>query len=434
LIDVDKITRGFSERDAEAALFDWQLWSRPDQRPPPGDWRCWCLLGGRGSGKTRSLAEHVRAAAESGEHAQIGLIGKSQGAAREVMIEGPSGLLSVCPPWFKPTFEPSNRRIIFPNGAVCWVFSQEEPDSLRGPNLSLIWADEVCTYDRLADTWSNANLACRVPGPKGHRPVLVISTTPRYSKEFKATLTDPSTVVTRSRTLDNAKHLDATALRFYIKQYGGTRIGRAELDAELLEDVEGSLWSHDLLDKCRIPPNRAPRWFARTVIGVDPSLSVAGDEVGIVVAAVDDQGEGYILEDRSCRGSPYYWARQVTDCYRRHLADRVIAEVNVGGAMVESTLRMCDPSLSYRGVHARKGKYLRAEPIAALFEQQRVHLVGNFEQLEAEMTGWVPDGKSPSPNRLDAAVYALTELMVKSHGSIGKYRHESPRVISLYAR
>ena len=430
----EAILANLSAAEAEALIFDWSTWARPDQLCPNGDFRTWVLLGGRGSGKTRSASEHVRSQIEAGKRAQIGLVAPTQDSLRRDQVEGVSGLLRIAPPRFQPTYEPSNRRITYPNGAVAHLFSAEQPDLLRGPNLDLVWCDEFCVWSNQTETWQNLNLCCRVPGPRGDPPRVVISTTPKPSALFRGILNDPSTRVTRSRTRDNAHHLAPAALAYYEKTYAGTTLGRQEMDAELLDDHENAIWHRALIEQNRIQPHQAPRFYDRVVVAIDPSLSFGpdSDEAGIVCCGVlRDRGEAYVIEDRSMRASPQTWARAAIELAHRHLADALCYEANVAGRLVETVIRQFDRNIRIRAVHARHGKALRAEPVLAKYEQGLVKHVGMFPALEDEMCSFVPGERGPSPNRLDALVYCITELLLKPRSV--RERRPSPQVIPLYA-
>jgi phage terminase large subunit-like protein len=403
---------GMSAADLAALEWYWPFWARPDQLPPEGDWRTFLLLGGRGSGKSRASAEWVRAEMEAGRRRQLGAIGPTADAIRRVMVEGPSGIMNVCPPWCRPTYEPSTRRIVWPNGGIVHLFSAEEPDRLRGPNLDSFWADEITSWANPADVWDMLQMALRIPGPQGHPPQGIVSTTPKNQALLKAIMQSPSTVISRARTSDNAANLDASTLQYLNEKYGGTRLGRQELDAELLEDLEGALWNRSLLDACRVKRADVPD-MRRVVVAVDPPGAASKDsaECGIVVAGLGPDRHGYILADLSGRMSPEKWARAAVNAFHGWKADRIVAEQNFGGAMVESTIKSVDPHVAVKMVVASRGKAIRAEPIAAFYEQHRVHHVGEFPQLEDQMTGWDPTVSGPSPDRLDAAVWACTELM-----------------------
>lgn len=407
-----RLLRTLDPAGLDAMPFLWPLWARPDQMAPAGDWRTWLLLGGRGSGKTRSSVEWLRDEVESGRRRNLGIIGPTADAVRRIQVEGPSGLLAVSPPWFRPQFEPSTRRVVWPNGAVAHLFSSEEPDRLRGPNLDGAWGDELTSWANQADTWDMLQMALRVPGPLGDAPRAVVSTTPKMQPLLKQVIAAASTVVTRARTSDNAANLDPSTLRYYQEKYGGTTLGRQELDAELLEDLEGALWTRALLNSTRVaeaPPLR------RLVVAVDPAGGAdrKNDETGIVVAGSGQDGHAYVLSDLSGRFSPDGWARRAVQAYQGHRADRIVAEANFGGAMVEATIRAVDPAASVRMVHASRGKQVRAEPVVALYERGRVHHVGQLPGLEDQLCGWDPMESTGSPDRLDALVWAVTELVVQ---------------------
>jgi phage terminase large subunit-like protein len=403
---------GMSAADLAALEWHWPFWARPDQLPPEGNWRTFLLLGGRGSGKSRASAEWVRAEMEAGRRRQLGAIGPTADSIRRVMVEGPSGLLAVCPPWCRPTYEPSTRRVVWPSGGIVHLFSAEEPDRLRGPNLDAFWADEVTSWANAADVWDMLQMALRIPGPQGHPPCGIVSTTPKNQPLLKAIMAAPSTVISRARTSDNAANLDASTLGYLNEKYAGTRLGRQELDAELLQDLESALWSRTLLDATRIRRADAPD-MRRIVVAIDPPGGSARSnaECGIVVAGIGPDRHGYVLADLSGRMSPEKWARTAVNAYHGWRADRIVAEQNFGGAMVESTIKSVDPLVPIKMVVASRGKQIRAEPIAALYEQHRVHHVGEFPQLEDQMTGWDPAESGPSPDRVDALTWACTELM-----------------------
>ena len=392
--------------------FEWKFWARNDQLPPRGDWRTWLLLGGRGSGKTRSAAEWVRAEIEAGRRRQIGIIAPTADTLRRICVEGVSGLLMTSPPWNRPSFEPSTRRVVYPGGGVVHLFSAEEPDRLRGPNLDGLWIDELTSMANASECWDMAQMALRISGPKGDPPRVVITTTPKPSPLLKAIITSPTTAVTRAKTIDNAANLDASTLAYLHDKYGGTRLGRQEMDAELLEDAEGALWSRNLIDQCRIKRGDAPD-MQRIVVAVDPpgASGKGSAECGIVVAGLGRDRYGYVLADLSGRYSPEQWARRVVEAYKGHKADKIVAEQNFGGAMVESTIRSIDPNVPIKMVVASRGKQVRAEPISSMYEQHRIHHAGEFAALEDQMTGWDPAKSGPSPDRVDALVWALTELM-----------------------
>lgn len=416
--DRQAVLADLSEADLAALEYEWRVWARPDQLPPDPAlwpvWRTWVMLAGRGAGKTRAAAEYIRAEVESCRHARVAIIGPTAASIRRDMVEGNSGLLAIAPPWFRPSYEPSSLRIVWPNGAIAYLLSSEEPDRARGLNTSLAWADEVSSWNHPEANWDMVQLGLRIPGPLGDSPRVVVSTTPKPGPLLKAILAAPTTVVTRASTRDNAANLDASTIQYLTDKYGGTRLGRQELDGEMLDDVEGALWTRDLLEACRIRRG-TPDQYRRIVVAVDPPGGSArtNAECGLVVVARGHDGHGYVLADLSDRMSPEQWARTAVNAYRTWNADRIVAEQNFGGAMVESTIRSVDRNVPVRMVVASRGKQLRAEPISALYEQHRVHHVGDFPLLEDQMCGWNPAENGPSPDRVDALVWACTELLAK---------------------
>lgn len=417
--------------ELEQLIYRWSFWARPDQLPPAGEWRTWLLLGGRGSGKTRSAAEWVRSEIEGGRRRHVGIIGPTSDAVRRIQVEGPSGILSIAPPWARPTFEPALRRLKWPNGSIAYLFSAEEPDRLRGPNLDGCWVDELAACPQASDLWDMLAMAVRVAGPKGDAPAIVVTTTPRPIKILKDIIAAPSTKITKAKTLDNTPNLDAATLKHLIDRYGGTTLGRQELDAEILDQIDGALWSRSMIEDQRI--TRVPA-LKRVVVAVDPAVANGtGDECGIVAAGLGEDNHAYILADWSGRMSPERWARRAIELYHAQGADRLIAEANNGGELVRITMRAVDASVPVRLVHAARGKQARAEPIAALYEQKRVHHVGAFPELEDQLCNWAPLEGGPSPDRLDALVWALAELMLRAR-PIEQFKVTSPKVIPIYAR
>jgi predicted phage terminase large subunit-like protein len=406
--------------NARTLLDDWRIWARPSQLPPEGAWRVWLLLAGRGFGKTRGGAEWVRAQAESRSARRIALVAPTARDARLVMVEGESGLLAISSARARPTFEPSKRQLTWPNGAIATLFSADEPDRLRGPQFDAAWCDELAAW-RYPAAWDMLMMALRL----GENPRVVVTTTPKPVKLIRALLASSDCVVTRGATRDNENNLAPGFLAAILKQYEGTRLGRQELDAELLEDMPGALWSRDAIERARV--DEAPV-LRRVVVAIDPAVSSGedADETGIVVAALGQDSHGYVLDDLSGRFSPHDWASRALAAYRDHRADRIVAEVNNGGAMVEATLRVLDAGVSYKPVHASRGKLARAEPVAALYEQGRIHHVGAFPALEDQMCAFTggPLSHVASPDRVDALVWALSELMLTSAepGLLGYYR------------
>jgi len=323
---------------------------------------------------------------------------------RDVMIEGESGILSVCEPWNLPTYEPSKRRLTWPNGAIATAYSAEEPDRLRGPQHTHAWCDEVAAWAR-PDTWDMAMMGLRL----GDHPQVVVTTTPKMVPLMRTIQASPGLIVTRGRTLDNSDNLAPSFLTGLMSRYEGTRLGRQELEGEDLDDNPDALWQRDAIDATRV--REAPE-LTRVVVAIDPAATsrADSDETGIVVAGLGADGRGYVLADRSGRYKPDAWARKAVEAYHQHKADRIVAEGNQGGEMVGHVLGTVESGLPIRIVHATRGKVTRAEPIAALYEQGRVSHVGSLAALEDQLCTWMPG--AGSPDRLDALVWALTELML----------------------
>jgi phage terminase large subunit-like protein len=400
-------------RFADALEHDWQAVARPSQLPPAGNWRIWLQMAGRGFGKTRSGAEWVRALVESGAARRIALVAPTAADARDVLIEGESGLLSICPDWNRPIFEPSKRRLTWPNGAIATTFSSEEPERLRGPQHDAAWCDELAAWRFADDAWNNLMLGLRL----GKNPRVCVTTTPKPTRLIRDLVKRAGTDValTRGTTSENAANLPAAFLNQIMSRYAGTRLGRQELEAELLEDFEGALWTREMIERARV--SEAPE-LRRVVVAIDPSGSSRGDEndeCGIIVAGVDDRGHGFVLDDLSARLAPADWARKAIAAYKNWQADRIIAETNFGGAMVEATLRSVDASVSFKAVTASRGKIVRAEPVSSFYEQGRVHHLGSLGGLEDQMCAFTTDfsraSAGYSPDRVDALVWALSELM-----------------------
>ena len=371
------------------------------------------MLAGRGFGKTRSGTEWLREKWQAGA-GRIAIVAETAADARDVLVEGPSGILAISPRSERPLYEPSKRRVTWPNGAVATLYNGTEPDQLRGPEHDTALVDELAKYRYAQDTWDNLQFGLRL----GTRPQAMVTTTPRPIPIIRALLKEPGVIVTRGSTFDNARNLPESFVRKLNERYVGTRLGRQELFAEILDDLPGALWSRDMLESARCSAAPAMR---RIVVAVDPSgtrggngSEERGDDVDIVVAGLGVDGRGYVLADETCNLSPAGWGRRAVDAYRDWKADRIIAERNFGGAMVEHVIRTVDKTVSYREVTASRGKFARAEPVAALYEQGRVSHVGMFAALEDQMCMIAPDGYvgDGSPDRADAAVWALTDLML----------------------
>lgn len=363
-------------------------------------------MAGRGWGKTRTGAETVREWVKTSAH--VNLIGATADDARDIMIEGESGILAVCPPSERPQYR--NRQLLWPNGAKSLIFTADEPERLRGKQHMKLWADELGAW-RYPDAWDQAMFGLRL----GANPQAIVTTTPKPVDMVRALVTDPHTHITRGRSYENRANLAPAFFDAIVRKYEGTRLGRQELDAELLSDVPGALWTRPLIDAGREMLGRV-QWhnIIRTVVAIDPAVShnADSDETGIVVAALTRAGHVLILDDLSCRESALGWAKVARAAYVTRRADRIIGEVNNGGDLVERNITALDPNLSFRAVRASRGKYIRAEPVAALYEQGRVHHVGTFHALEDQMCGWTPQSDAKSPDRLDALVWAVTDLVV----------------------
>ena len=379
---------------------DWaELHARPEQLPPPGNWRIWLFMGGRGAGKTRSGAEWIAEGVDEGAMLHIGLIGATHNDARAVMIEGVSGLLHAAP---GARYEPTNRRVLFANGAVATVLSADEPDTIRGHQFDTIWADEFAKWQDPQSALDMALMALRL----GEDPRMLVTTTPRAIEPMLNLRTMPDVAVTVSRTADNADNLAPGFLATMEKRYAGSRLGRQELDAEIIEDNDRALWHRDWIESTRL--KTAPP-LQQVVIAIDPAVSIGGDETGIIVAGKDAEGQGYILADLSIGGAtPAQWAARAAGAFADYKADHLIAEANNGGDLIKSVLRNADKNLPVQTVHATRDKRTRAQPIATLYEQRRIHHIGVHPDLEDQLCNY--DGEGPSPDRLDALVWALTYL------------------------
>lgn len=408
-----------SDAEAAALLTDWHFWGRPDQFAPEGDWLVWLILAGRGWGKTRTGAEWIAERIRENPGCRIALVAETFADGRDTMMEGESGLLAVLSESElrggsrEAAWNRSIGELYCANGSYVHIYSAEKPGKLRGPQHHFAWCDEIAKWadapagaDADDSTWSNLMLGLRL----GDDPRCVATTTPRPFQLIRDLLADDMVVTTKGTTYDNLANLAAPFRRRILKQYEGTRLGRQELLAEMLDDVPGAAWSRADIDASRV--ERVPVELTRIAVGVDPSVTSRADsaETGIIVAGLGTDGHAYVLDDRSRRDTPNGWGRAAVAAYHTHDADLMVAEVNNGGEMVELTVRTVDKTVNYKAVHAQKGKAARAEPIAALYEQGRVHHVGSFDKLEDQMCSWIPGAQSP--DRLDAAVWVLTELML----------------------
>ena len=425
--DDDRLARTLPEAlnqgERDVVLTNWPMWARAAQLPPDGEWRVWLIMAGRGFGKTRAGAEWVRMVAERDHSARIALVASSLHEARSVMVEGESGIMAVSPPHMRPRYEPSLRRLVWPNGAQALLYSAAEAEALRGPQHSHAWCDEIAKWDdnqgQARRCWDNLMLGLRL----GEAPQIVATTTPRAVPLVRRLMAqvseDGDVVLTRGSTLENEANLPGRFIADVTREFGGTVLGRQELDGELIDDLPGALWTRALLETCR--ETAAVPAMKRVIVGVDPPASAAGDACGIVVCGLGDDGVARVLTDATVeKASPERWARAVAETARTWSADRVVAEANQGGAMVEAVLRAANATLPLRLVHATRGKVARAEPVAALYETGRVRHAGMFARLEDELCGLLPggtyQGPGRSPDRADACVWALTELMLGRSG------------------
>jgi phage terminase large subunit-like protein len=420
LADLCDRPRDLSPGWLEFLRTDWQIWARDDQLPPDTSaadaWRVWVILGGRGAGKTRAGAEWVRAMAlgkppfATEPATRIALVGETLADVRRVMIEGISGLMAVHDDDERPRFESSKLQLTWPNGTVAQMFSAESPDGLRGPQFAAAWCDELAKWRTPHAAWDMLQFGLRL----GPNPQVAVTTTPRPIPLLKQIIADAATVLTRTATLDNIKNLSPGFVAEMTRRYAGTALGRQELLGEIVDDIVGALWRREWIAEHRV---RGLPDLQRIVVAVDPPVTAtaASDACGILVAGISAEGNGYVIADRTVQGrEPHAWARAVIATYHEFNADRVVAEVNQGGDLVLGVLRQIDRNVPVRAVHATRGKWLRAEPIAALYAEGRIHHHGIFPELEEQMCAFGAEGLScgRSPDRLDALVWALTDLML----------------------
>lgn len=408
---------GLDKRQLQALLADSddfeRYWARPAQRWPAGDWLVWLIEAGRGFGKTKTGAEYMHRVAKQSPRMHMALVARTDDDIRDTMIEGDSGLLRTGWRDFRPEYEPSKHRVTWPNGAWATCYSSVQPSKLRGPNICFAWCDELAAWRRARECWEQIEFTLRI----GEHPRVIVTTTPKPIKFYRELRSWDGTVITRGSTFENAANLAPVFLANLRKKYEGTATGRQELNAEVLDEAEGALWKRAALERDRIRREDLPR-LDRVVVALDPSATSKSTsaEAGIVAAGVRFNAaplpdDFYVLADGSERLSPDAWGRRAIELYDAYQADRLVGEANHGGDMIETVLRTIRPNLSYRTVHASVGKRVRAEPVAALTEQQRLHLVGPLEQLEDQLCNWDPRASDESPDRLDAMVWAITELM-----------------------
>ena len=403
--------------------FNWPLWARHEQLPPDDPWHIWLLLAGRGFGKTRAGAEWVRARAESGQSSRIALIARTPHEAESVMINGESGILDVCPPWNKPAWEPTKRRLTWPNGAIASVFSSYEPDQLRGPQFDAAWCDELASWQYPRLTWDNLAFGLRL----GPSPKCVITTTPKPIDIIRELSTREDVTLTHGSSYDNKQNLPPGYLQAIARRYEGTNAGLQEIHATLLKEADGALWKREWIDDHRV--ESVPDDIYQKTVAIDPAVTFnpnRSDETGIIVAGIGGDTRSahhekkyYILEDASGVMTPDAWANRVVQLARKHEAYFITGETNNGGSLIEAVLRHADGGryIRFKGVHASLSKRARAEPVAAIYEQGRAHHVGAFTQLEDQMCAWTP-GSPNSPDRMDALVWAINGLAEHARAGI----------------
>ncbi len=421
LLPPEEQAKALAGMDPDLLLWDWSIWGRPEQQAPEGDWAIWAYIAGRGAGKTRTAAEWVREQAKYTTTGQrrFALVARTAADVRDVIVEGESGIMNVTPPSERPLYEPSKRRLTWPNGNTATCFTADEPDSLRGPQFSHAWGDEIAAWRQTPDAagmtaFDNLRVGTRL----GANPQIVVTTTPKRVPLLYKLLDEAKTgrvAITRGSTLDNSGNLSGAYLDAITGVYAGTRLAAQELYGEMLDDVEGALWTQEMIDRGR--QDMMPLGTPLRIIGVDPSVAEnPRDECGIVVcSATADRDlykrQAWVLEDASILGSPETWANRVVEMARKWGCP-VVAEVNQGGALVRNAINAIDPNIKVLEVHSKYGKALRAEPVTLAYEQNRVHHIGYLGDLESQMTSWIP-GEGRSPDRVDALVHAMTALMIK---------------------
>jgi len=430
----------FTPAEKKLLEHDWSFWGRPEQQEPDGDWSVWLVLAGRGFGKTRLGSEWVRKVMcgptplAAGKVAHMALVAENAADARDVMIQSAAGILRVHANDFRPKYNSSLRKLTWPNGAVAHTYSADDPEQLRGPEHDAAWSDELAKWRYADETWDMLQFGLRT----GFNPRQLVTTTPRPIQILRDLVASPDTAVTKGTTYDNAANLAPRFLSKMRERYEGTRLGRQELRAEILDDVVGALWTREMLEKRTVRNPFAAGMgrldplpdMRRVVVGVDPSGTTgedeaarkrrkdgkeeeAGDDVGIICAGLGVDNIVYVLEDGTCNFAPSEWAKRVVQVFDRQEADMVVGEMNFGGAMVEFTIRTARRNIPYRPVHASRGKVVRAQPIASLYEQGKVRHVGSFGALEDQMVSMTQRGYEGrgSPDRVDALVWAITDLV-----------------------
>jgi phage terminase large subunit-like protein len=401
------LVQEYQRRQKNKKLYDWNQWARPEQRIPQGLWKTWLILAGRGFGKTRTGAETIRHWVTQKGYKRVCLLGETLQDVRQVMIEGESGLLKISPPQECPIYEPSKRQLTWPNGAIAIAYSADAYEQLRGPQFDCAWVDELAKFYHQDKAWDQLMMGLRL----GKNPRVIVTTTPRPTALLKQMIHDPSTVLSRGTTFDNATNLSQNFIESVQKRYGHTIFGRQEISGEMVEEQAHALWKTSWITYKMPPPH-----LHRIIVSIDPAVSykAQSDETGIIVAGLCEENHVYVLADYSGRYEPNHWIQHSVKAYETHQADRIIAEINNGGDLVESLLRNTHPHISYKGVRATRDKYCRAEPVAALYSQGKIFHAQPFCQLEAQMLSYDPRS-SKSPDRMDALVWAVTELLLTQH-------------------
>lgn len=405
LEEIQILINSLNEDELEKFYTDWTIWARDEQLQPQTNWFIWLILTGRGWGKTRTGAEFIIDRVKQG-YKRIAIVGQTKADVRDTMIEiGESALLNVAPKNLMPDYEPSKRRLEWKNGAIAIVYSGDEPNQLRGPQHDTAWVDELAKFKYPEETWDNLEFGLRL----SENPRAVITTTPRPIPIIKKLIKDKSVYITRGKIYENINNLPKAYLDRMRDKYEGTRLGRQELNGEILEETQGALWTLKLIDKLRV--NEAPK-LKRIGVAIDPEATSTEEsaETGIIGAGLGEDGHGYVLADSSIRARPNVWASQAIKLLNSLKADFIIAEINNGGEMVETVIKTVDSNVNYEGIHASRGKRTRAEPVSALYEQGKIHHVGTFSDLEDQMCNWIPGEKSP--DRMDALVWVITKLMI----------------------
>ena len=407
--DLDKLSD--IDIDARILRLEWIHLARPKQLTPKGDWSIWLILAGRGWGKTLTGAQDMAWFALNNPDSRLAIVAPTFADGRDTCIEGESGLLSIMDEKIIANYNRSLGEIVLHNGSRFKTFSADTPERLRGPQHHRVWCDELGSW-KYTETWDQMMFGLRL----GEHPKVVVTTTPKPIPLIKDLLKRKDTYTTTGSTFENKENLAEASLSQLKEKYEGTRLGRQELYAEVLEDVEGSLWSRDMIESSMVRYNEKLPSFKRIVIAVDPAVTAnkRSDETGVVVCAEDFQGKYYILNDLSGKYSPDAWAKKVVEAYESYKADKVIAEVNNGGDLVERVVKTVDRNVNYKSVRATRGKFVRAEPIAALYEQKRVRHLNRVNLLEDQLCSYNPEITSQSPDRLDALVWGLTELSARS--------------------